>query len=145
MPKFYFIFILMVFASCNKNEQNEDDQNALAEYCKVKGKVDESLFSAAPKDYLVINGVEINGDCMTINFSSGGCNGDSWQISLVGAEKLIYTGIPKREIRLSLDNKELCDAWITKEYTFDISTFQISEPKVILFLTNNGVNYNYEY
>jgi hypothetical protein len=145
MYKLASILLLLIFAACNKKEKDHGNHNDLDVYCKVKGIVSNNLFQSAPADFLMINDVSIEGDCMTINFSSSGCSGESWKISLPGSETIIRTGIPKREIRLSLENPELCEAWITKEYTFDISSFRMEASKMIIFLTNNGMDYIYEY
>jgi hypothetical protein len=145
MHKFTPILALLIFTACSKKDSDIDHNNDLNIFCKVKSIVSYDLFANAPDDFLIINKVTIEEDCMTINFGSSGCSGDSWKISLLGAENIIDTGTPKREIRLSLQNPEFCEAWITKEYTFDISSFRIDTSTMILFLTNNGMDYIYKY
>jgi hypothetical protein len=145
MYKTIFFFILLTLAACNKKDVDMSDQNDFNEECPTHAIVNQSLFDQAPDDFLLINEVTISGDCMTIRLSSGGCSGDHWKVQLVGSENTIRTGIPKREIRLSLENPELCEAWISKEFSFNISEFRTDTSPMYLVLTNNESNYFYEF
>ena len=87
----------------------------------------------------------INDNCLKINFSSGGCNGDTWELKLIDSEDILESYPPQRNLRLSLKNEELCEAYITKELTFDISNLQVDGNKVQLNLTNSDKNILYEY
>ncbi|MDC1539543.1 hypothetical protein N8480_02595 [Flavobacteriaceae bacterium] len=82
---------------------------------------------------------------MKINFSSSGCNGDTWELKLIDSEDILESNPPQRNLRLSLKNEELCEAYITKELTFDISNLQVDGNKVQLNLTNSDKNILHEY
>ena len=82
---------------------------------------------------------------MKINFSSSGCNGDTWELKLIDSEDILESNPPQRNLRLSLKNEESCLAYITKELTFDISNLQVNGNKVQLNLTNSDKNILYKY
>ena len=131
--------ICLTFSWCDKKEN-------IAPVCsELQVLINGEAYKTAPNDPLTINSLEINGDCLTINFSSGGCDGKSWEVALIDAGAIIKTNPPQREIRLSLKNNELCDAWITKELTYDIEPLQVSGGKVYLNIINSDEQILYEY
>ena len=138
------ILILTLMAitilSCSKDDDNTNPNN-----CEFETLISAEQYANAPYDQLNINSLEINDDCLKINFSSGGCNGDTWELNLIDSEDILESNPPQRNLRLSLKNEELCEAYITKEMTFDISNLQIDGNKVQLNLTNSDENILYEY
>ncbi len=118
--------------------------------CDQKVVISAEEYIIAPNDQLTINSLEINGDCLTINFSSSGCSGDSWELKLIDADVILESYPPQRNLRLSLKNEELCDAYITKEITFDIYELQVDRnqvfgKKVKLNITNSDDQILYKY
>ncbi len=135
-----FIMIGLMLLSCSDN----DDSGNIAN-CDSGTLVSSEQYENAPSDKLTINKVEINGDCLSINFSSGGCSGNSWELKLIDSEDILESNPPQRNLRLSLKNEELCAAYITKKLTFDISGLQVDGNKVLLNLINSDYNVLYEY
>ncbi|GAA4275131.1 hypothetical protein GCM10022258_44270 [Aquimarina gracilis] len=121
---------------------NDDDVNT---NCDQLVEVSGEQFKNAPNDQHFINSVAINGDCLNISFSSGGCDGDSWEIKLIDSEVVLFSSPPQRNLRLSLKNEELCDAVITKEITFDIQALQVSGNQILLNIENFEDQISYEY
>lgn len=99
--------------------------------------ISDSLFENAPKDYLDILDMNIEGDCLKIKFASSGCSGDSWEVNLIGPKTWAYTNPPTKDLRLSIKNDELCEAYITKELSFDIRELY-QNGGVYILLTNNN-------
>ncbi|MEB3347241.1 hypothetical protein U6A24_17330 [Aquimarina gracilis] len=132
-----FCVVFMV-TSCS----NDDDVNT---NCDQLVEVSGEQFKNAPNDQHFINSVAINGDCLNISFSSGGCDGDSWEIKLIDSEVVLFSSPPQRNLRLSLKNEELCDAVITKEITFDIQALQVSGNQILLNIENFEDQISYEY
>jgi hypothetical protein len=89
--------------------------------------------------------MKIVDNCLKIKFSSSGCSGSTWVVKLIDSEEVIPTFAPPpmRRLRLSLDNKEMCEAWITKEISFNIEDLQISGNGVMLNI--NGKHILYEF
>jgi hypothetical protein len=132
-----FVFLLVISAcSSDDNTTSNCDQITI---------IDSNQYKNSPNDHLTINSLEINDNCLKINFSSGGCSGDTWALNLIDSESILESNPPQRNLRLSLKNEELCEAYITKEITFDINKLQVDGNKVLLNLTNSGDQILYEY
>ena len=137
------IFLLLtaiVFASCD-----DDDHEMKISNCDQHVIVNSETYRDAPDDPLSINSLSIDEDCLTINFSSSGCDGNSWQLELIDADVILESNPPQRNLRLSLKNEELCLAQITMEVSFDISALRVDDNQVFLNITNSDDRILYEY
>ena len=124
----FLIVVPFLLLGCKANDFD------LSEGCVVMAQADSGLFSNGPNDNHVVNNVQIDGDCMFIEFSAGGCSGDSWEVELYGSEAITFSEPPQRSIRLSLLDAEECEAWISKSVSFDISDFKVAGGDVLLNL-----------
>jgi hypothetical protein len=132
-----FVFLLVISAcSSDDNTTSNCDQITI---------IDSNQYKNSPNDQLTINSLEINDNCLKINFGSSGCSGDTWVLKLIDSEAILESNPPQRNLRLSLKNEEDCEAFITKEITFDINKLQVDGNKVLLNLTNSGDQILYEY
>ena len=131
------LLVCFSFTSCKK------DNNTIS--CDKQVVISADEYHSAPNDQLTINSMEINENCLKINFSSGGCSGDTWEVELIADETILLSNPPQMNLRLSLRNEELCEAYITKEITFNISKLQVEGNKNLLNITNSGNQILYEY
>lgn len=136
---FVLSLILSLIIACINDDVDE------AHECDFKTYVSLDQYANAPNDKLTINQLDIDGECLRINFSSGGCDGESWEIKLIDSGNVYGEELPQRNLRLSLKNEELCEAYITKELTFDISGLKVGGNKVQLNLVNSGDSILFEY
>jgi len=137
-----FLIIIVLFLAilgCDKDDDNHSVD------CEFSTLISSEAYENEPSDLVTINSLKINGDCLKINFSAGGCNGNSWEVKLIDSEETSKSLPVQRNLRLSLKNEELCYAYITKELTFDISNLKISGNKVQLNITNSDDTILYEY
>jgi len=128
----------LIFASsCEKKSKCNCDQEAII--------VSETEFENAPDDpHMRIVNMEIIGDCLKIKFNSGGCNGNTWIEKLIAQEGIAKSNPPIRGVRLSLDNKEGCEALIHKEISFNIKRLQVEgTKKVRLNISGTEILYKY--
>lgn len=132
------ILVSLLIISCEKDKFNNID-------CDQQILISNPEYKNAPNDPLEINSIEIIEDCLKINFSSGGCNGDTWIVKLVDSEDILESAPPQRNLRLSLENNEECDAYISKEFTFNIKSLQVNGGKVFLNIINSDDQILYEY
>ena len=132
------IILLLGLSACSK----DNDDNIICEFTTI---IDSEAFENAPSSVLTINSLEINDDCLKINFSAGGCNGNSWEVQLIDSGAVLESMPPQRNLRLSLKNEESCYAYITKELTFDISNLKVDASEVQLNITNSDDTINYKY
>ena len=132
------LITLFVISACSNNDDNTND-------CDFSTVISAEQFKNAPNDHLTINSLEIEDGCLKINFSSSGCSGDSWKLKLIDSNIILKTDSPQRNLRLSLKNEELCEAYITKEMTFDISNIQVNGNQVLLNIENSDDQILYKY
>ncbi|WP_423127626.1 hypothetical protein [Gaoshiqia sp. Z1-71] len=138
---FAAVAICSFFMSCTKDK----DDDCRSPVCDRLVVVDGDQYLTAPDDQLTIISVELAGDCLKINFASSGCSGSSWKVKLIDSEAVLYSDPPQRNLRLSLNNQEMCDAYIGKEVTFDIKRLRVNGNRVLLNITNSGSQILYEY
>jgi len=142
MKKFALIsFLFFTVFCCN----NDDDNSAQETNCDFITVINDDDYNNAPSDALVINSLDIVDNCLTVNFSAGGCDGSSWEVLLIDSGAILDSNPPQRNLRLSLLNPELCEALITEELSFDISDLQVDGNQVILNVTNSDMSILYEY
>lgn len=137
---FWALSISALFVSCDQ----EKDVNMLTE-CDDMVLVDKKAWADAPNDHLTIQSAEITGNCLKITFASSGCDGRNWEVKLIDSGTILYSNPPQRNLRLSLKNIEMCEAYIGKTLSFDIRELQVSSNKVLLNLTNSGKQILYQY
>lgn len=131
------IAIIIGFTSCDNDE--------LPSVCDQQVIISNKLYKSAPSDHLTISNAELIDGCLKIQFASSGCDGSSWEVKLIDSGYLLYSDPPQRNLRLSLDNNELCDAYIGKEITFDVKKLQVSGNEVLLNITNSNTQISYKY
>ena len=132
------LLILVLLFTMGCTDSNDPDPQG----CDLGTVISQSLFINAPSDELTLNSLDIENDCLKINFSASGCNGDSWKIELIDSGSIKESDPPQRDLRLSLDNGE---AFITRELSFNIKELKVEGGRVWLNLSNSGDRILYEY
>lgn len=130
----------LTILSCSKDGDNKSPVN-----CALETLISTEQYATAPNHQLSINSLTIDDNCLKINFSPSGCSGDTWELKLIDSEVVLKSSPPQRNLRLSVKNEELCEAYITKELTFNILNLRLDGHKVQLNLTNSDKNILYEY
>lgn len=106
--------------------------------------ISEDEYKNAPDSPVSINEMRIMGNCLKIKFSASGCDGNSWDVKLIDMGAVAESNPCQRTLRLSLDNKEMCEAYITKEVSFDIKDLQIIGDEKV-HLNVSGIPLTFEY
>lgn len=140
MKNLFLVFMGLAFLSCSS-----DDDNGNLSNCDFNTLISAEEYANAPNDVLKINKLTITDNCLKINFSSGGCNGASWKLKLIDSGDVLESNPAQRNLRLSLKNDELCEAYITKELTFDISNLKVDGNQVQLKIMNSEEIILYSY
>ena len=135
----YVLLISIILSCSDKNGNNQSD------LCDFESIINTEQFQDANVDPLTINSMEIEGDCLKINFSASGCSGDSWILHLIDSGEILESFPPQRNLKFSLKNSELCEAYITKEISFDISNLQAQEGVVQLNIVNSEESILYDW
>lgn len=135
------ILIGIAVLSCSSDDDDGNQNN-----CDFETIISAEQYENAPSDQLNVNSLEINGNCLKINFSASGCDGNSWIVKLIDSEQIMESNPIQRNLRLSLENNEDCTAVPNKTLTFDISELQIQDDnRVYLNITNSDDQILYEY
>ncbi|MCX2745566.1 hypothetical protein OO013_16920 [Mangrovivirga sp. M17] len=129
----FSILFLITILSCKDAEMKLPNN-----ICDQEIIMSDDLFENAPSDPLTIESTSLYGNCLTITFSAGGCDGSTWQFDLIGQQKTIPEGLPRHFMRLSLKDNELCEALIRKQVSFDLNPALGNSNRVTLTLTNNN-------
>ncbi|MBG6129724.1 hypothetical protein IWQ47_000974 [Aquimarina sp. EL_43] len=124
---------------------NSDDDNNNTDSCDQLTIINSKQYVSEPNHNLTISSLKINGNCLKISFGSSGCSGDTWELKLIDSEEILETNPPQRNLRLSLKNEELCNAFITKEISFNILGLKVDGNKVLLNIKNSDDQILYEY
>ncbi|MBK3519199.1 hypothetical protein [Carboxylicivirga marina] len=120
------IIALLALPACDKdNDETPQIQ------CDDTVIASANNYLNAPDDHLNIISVVIIGDCLAINFGSSGCDGSTWDLKLIDAGVISKSLPPQRNLRLSLQNNEVCDAYFTKEVSYNISSLKVSGTKSV--------------
>lgn len=142
-PILIFSFLLLL-SSCSK--ENPESTAAEENKCGPSLIVSESEYSNAPNDLLTIESVNVEGDCLHIQFSAMGCDGESWEFKLIDSSHILDSDPCQRYLRLSLKNDENCSTRIVKDAYFDLSLVKGSNTGGIAYtLMNSGNTFLYEY
>ena len=136
----FLLIVLLLFSGCNKDDAKETPSE-----CDQAVVISNEEFHSAPDDLLTIVNAEIKNDCLIINFGSSGCDGSTWVVKLIDSEAVAESYPPQRTLRLSLQNEELCDAYFTKEISFNIKELQVEGRSVILNIEEYIEPILYEY
>lgn len=129
MKPIYFILLSILLVHCK-------DKEPTSAQCDRAVIVSDRNYNQAKDDTgFRITDVIISGNCMTIEYSYGGGCKDI-KTELVAAEESIQhaSNLTFRELKLSIDDKDNCEALITISEEFDISALQGSGNSVIIKL-----------
>lgn len=134
-----YLFIPIMLFSCSC----DDDQSIS---CERSIEIDETAYETAPDWQVTIIESEIVDDCLHLKFGASGCSDKGWNVRLIDADVILKSLPVQRNIRLSVTGTGLCDAYITKEMTFDLSQTQLQTENTINFNLKNSeevIEYHY--
>jgi hypothetical protein len=123
---------LLVLVSC------QSDDNSSVSECDFNVIIDGDLFELpSPSPYTVVN-AEISDDCLEITIGSSGCDGNSWEVDLISNYPITNDFTIGADLSLKLVNLELCEAYITSAYSFNLS--EISDDNLNAVFNLEGWN-----
>ncbi len=131
------VFFLSLF-SCQKNKHETNLE------CGESVIVNNVLYNTTSTDNYTITNVKIEGNCLFITIGSSGCN-DDWKATLIDANQISESNPEQRNLKLSLENNQMCLAYFTKEFSFDIRKLQTNNHQIVLNLAtwNQQITYSY--
>lgn len=114
---YYFLSVLLACCvySCDDNDQNKPKSDC-------PSLMQENNEGQYPNDYLIINSVSSQDNELNLNIShSGGCEDHEYEL----IQEPLFCGTPPIYISIYLShnsNNDPCEAWITEDLCFDLST-----------------------
>lgn len=143
MKVFKFLIIILFLGLITSCE--EDDGKVTVDACGEAALLDSNLFNLTETDNYTIKNASIRGDCLDIEIAASGCDGSTWEVALVDSEAVDKSNPPQRHIKISLKNKELCEAVISKRVSFSLIPLRTNSSKVIFHLADWQNTLEYEY
>lgn len=143
MRKILFLLALplIMLQSCNKSEE----ELVLHSDCGQLAVVDRDRFNESDSEGFRIEEVNLNGDCLTIEVVASGCSGRTWEADLIDLGAIAESYPIQRYMKLILENTELCNALISRKFTFDLTHLQTGDEVVTLNLQDWKEQITYEY
>jgi len=132
MLRLYTLLSLFFIISCK--------QEIIETSCDQEVFINNDAYNNNSSANFTINSVEIEDNCLIINFGASGCDVSSWQEKLIDSEEILESIPVQRNLIFSLENSEICLAYFTKEVSFDISSLQISSESSMVLNIENGIN-----
>ena len=107
------------------NTQCDDDDDIQDSNCGEFVIIDNSFYeSAVSTDYTLV-GFSIDEDCLTIEISASGCDGETWSMVLVDSGNIAESSPEQRFLKFVFTNNEACLAVFSQSRNFDLSNLQI--------------------
>ena len=143
MKKAIFVIslILITSISCSDSEESLYEDSV----CDQITEVNNNKYKSIQTSGVIIRDVQLTGDCLRIEIESGGCSGDTWKVDLIDGGRVAESTPEQRDLKISLINNELCNALVTRTYTFDLRPIRTNNDVVLLNLDLWEEQIRYEY
>jgi len=122
-----FCFILLLM-----NTQCDEDDGFLQEPCDQMVVVDSGFYESAESDVYSLINAEILDNCLAVNVSASGCDGNTWSMVLVDSGAVAESSPEQRFLKFVFSNDEECLAVFTQERSFDLSPIQVNGSNEII-------------
>lgn len=109
-----------------------DDDDVVNVPCDQTIVVDSGFYESATSDVYEAGNVYFSDNCLTIEISSSGCDGNSWSMVLVDSGNVAESSPEQRYLKLVLTNEELCDAVVEQVRSFDLTPIQVDGSNEII-------------
>lgn len=139
----FFILCSLLLTSCNKSTTVAIDP-PLPE-CDNLVVVDANFYQNGPADEFYFQSATIDGNCLKMIVQyGGGCEAVIFQ--LIDASVILESFPIQRNIRLSLEDNDNCEALVTQELNYDLTPLQVDGyAKIVLNLQGSQESLIYNY
>lgn len=138
----YLLFVLFsgIAGSCITKLEEVPDTN-------VRSVVlNNVLYTNTLTNNYTIKSAAVVGDSLVVEITSSGCSGSSWVFKAFDSEVIAESYPIQRYVRISLENKELCLAVITKKVSFDLKPIRTTGyQNIVINLDKWAVQLLYSY
>ena len=123
--KFQKFIVFTLFAFLLLNMQCDEDDVVLQSYCDSNIVIDNTTYQNIDSAFFSFINIEVDGDCLVVEISSSGCDGNTWVMELIDSEDVLESLPVQRNLKLALTNEEACLAVFSKTQTFDLTPIRV--------------------
>ncbi len=124
--KYSKIIMALVCVALFLNMQCDDDETSLPQTnCASFVAIDGFSYGNSATSPYSINSVSITEDCLLIEVSATGCDGNTWDMQLVDSDVVSESNPPERFVKFFLINTEDCLAVVDRARSFDLTPLQV--------------------
>ena len=106
--------------------------------------IDEEGYFNVPEFRDNTSNIKIEGNQLKFTITASGCDGNSWIAKLITTGAIEKMLPPQRTLQLSFENKEMCTAIASREFSFNIEWLQVDGyNQVQLNIAGNEILYKY--
>ncbi|WP_431137359.1 hypothetical protein [Psychroserpens mesophilus] len=125
MKQFKTIITLICIPLLLMNTQCDDDDEIQDNVCGQSVIIDNDYFETAVSNEYALVGYSINGDCLSIEISASGCDGESWSMVLVDSGTITESSPEQRYLKFVFTNDELCLAVFSQSRVFNLANLRV--------------------
>ena len=139
------IICLLCFPLVFMNTQCDED-DLTENNCGQVTVIDNGFFKSSTTDNFSLASFDLNEDCLTVQVSASGCDGDTWSLILVDSGNVAESFPPQRFLKLIFSNEEECLAAITQSRIFNLANLRVEGTnEVVLNIEGIPEPLNYMY
>lgn len=128
------------------NMQCDEDDDFQVSSCGQSVIIDSAFFETAESSEYFLVGYSIDGDCLTIEVSASGCDGESWSMVLVDSGNVAESSPEQRYLKFVFTNNEACLAVFSQAREFNLSALRLDgSNEVVLHIEGFPEAINYVY
>ncbi len=143
MKKIVFLASIVL---CFMNMQCDDDERPSIFVCDQATIVDKEAYDNLDSAHFTFVNAEISDNCLTIEISASGCDGNSWEFNLMDSGAVAESSPEQRYLKFQLINNEACLAVFKRIVSFDLTPLQVDgSNEIILHLEGLESSLNYKY
>lgn len=126
-----YLLLCLCYTLLFTNTKCDDDED-VKRACGQAVVVDRGYYESVTSDAFNFIQAEVIDNCLSVNLSASGCNGETWSIVIVDSGAISKTAIAQRNLKLVFSSEELCQTLITQNRMFDLSGLKIENSNEII-------------
>ncbi|TRX58681.1 hypothetical protein FNH22_12440 [Fulvivirga sp. M361] len=124
MNRFLVFIVCSLFFFASSCDEEAPDELPLVP-CDKFLIVNENAFLTLDSDPFTVTNAFVIDDCLQVVITASGCDGNAWEVELIGSDSVEVSTTIQRDLRLKLKNEEDCDAVINKPFAFELRTLGV--------------------
>jgi len=127
-----FSFFLVITLCLTNTQCDDDDLPLPPQVCDYQVLIDAMAYDETIPLNFNFLATQVIDNCLFIEISASGCNGDSWEVELIDSAIVAESSPEQRFLKFKLINEEVCLAVFDKTYTFNLEPLQVEGSNEII-------------